>query len=288
MKPATLLLLLAGCGAPPDAKTELGRRLRADLIAVCAPYTNAGREEAVRSILRRDGVPFAEHKPVLWSLRRNLLANFAVRHPPKVLFLAHVDMTDALTALPRGWSLGAIDGPALSGGALDNGGGVAVGIELARRGYPVAFTALEEAGLLGSRALAAEMDVLPELVISIDCVGDGQLLVVVGATPNPIAASDQDAFNRQNPAVEIVRGVLWNGPLGVLPWHRGFFRATSTEAVLLTSERTWPDVLACAMALPCARIHGPRDRLAVIEIERLEEAVAWCVARGQAIHEGGR
>ncbi len=92
------------------------------------------------------------------------LCTLACRGQPTRLFLAHIDSVPG------------------SPGAVDNAAGVAALLELARSTTAtdlcLAFPPGEEAGLLGSRAMAERWPLpLPELVVALDLTGHGQLAV---------------------------------------------------------------------------------------------------------------
>jgi len=163
------LLMSAAAGLPPDFDIERVERDLRWLVEDIGPRVAGSAEEeaaaeGVRKRLRKAG-----WTPTDIGKVDNVVA---CRGTPNRLFLAHTDTVEG------------------SPGAIDNGAGVAVLLELARTsqakdlclGFPVA----EELGLVGSMAMAAQIarghpifpDGIPRLTVAMDLAGQGRLGVM--------------------------------------------------------------------------------------------------------------
>lgn len=201
----------------------------------------------------------------------------------------------------------------LSEGAVDNATGVAVALQIAaelagrdlRRTYRVLLTGAEEGGLRGARAhvarLSAEerdrvafavnldtvgMENRPNCLIS--SVGDPELRreavaaaeragYPLGQWPLPgVASGDFAPFEHTSFLTDLGRGLLFNFTGGLLPQRSWFTASWEGRVVAFSScDLVGPDdILAGLFLLPIGRIHGPRDRAARVDLERLYEQYA--------------
>ena len=209
---------------------------------------------------------------------------------------------------------GALDEPIgfsyLSEGALDNASGVAVVLEAARalskrartHTIRVLLTGSEESGLRGARAHAARIpnDEWPliDAVINVDSVGlRGEPTCLVGNESDPAlavralevararevpldaedmpfgAGGDHSAFNTSF-FQDLGRGLLFNGPAGLLPqrsWFSGFHQAP-VIAFFSCHLLDAGDYVSSLVLLPVGQLHGPRDNAGVLDPVRLGEA----------------
>jgi len=218
----------------PVGFTPTQNRLRDDVHGLVDSGGNVGRMNYVTSTLDREQISFKKYSIGWWTPYYNIVTN---ENPRKkdVMFVCHYDKTDNLTLVFRQWTHGLLDPilPCFADGGWDNGGGVAVGLELARRGYCVAFVGLEESGLIGSRALVADLPLpLPREVHCIDQVGAAK--PVRGLAPWPLGGSDHVPFQHTSFATEIVNGALFNGPFGLIP-RKTWFVCRGTKGYWMTS-----------------------------------------------------
>lgn len=269
-----LLVLATGCGTMPKATNDVQLRLRGWVNEVCDAGGNLGRQAKLQEILDRERVQYTKQSIGFYTPYYNFICN----KPQAVLFVIHHDKTDTIRNFftqPTHGFLDPVVPNVISEGAWDNGASVAVGIELARRGRYVAFTGLEESGLLGARTLAAELETLPTTVIVVDQVGAGP--VHRGVMVSPFGAHDGQPFSYMNPVCEIFRGAWMNGPLGLIP-RSAWLRWRSTDVHWLTSNPPWPilDAIANLAALPLSRIHGVFDRRYLIKPKWMEQALYAC------------
>lgn len=277
-----LLLLLSSCSLP-QAKTPLESRLRGDLESICNNWTNGGREETVEEILKRDKIKYVKQRISYVPPRFNYICN------PKAkgsMFLSHLDCTDGLTNIFRLYSLGVLDFlPPLSSGAFDSGGAVAVCLELARRGRYVCITSLHESGAQGAKVLASSMDVLPKKVFYVALVGGSHPTVAktIPILSSVFAITDGNEFDHQSAPVEMIRGLVGNGPLGLLP-NGGWLRWRGTEVIWIAGPPDWYVCDQIAQIIgsvgfgvgpPFFRYHGLMDHPCRIDLGHLAETVEY-------------
>ena len=164
-----LLLPIAAAGLPPDFDLH---RVEADLrwlVTHIGPRVAGSPEERAAAAGIAERLTAAGWTPVEVGMTGNIVA---CRGEGTRLFMAHTDTVEG------------------SPGAIDNGAGVAVLLELARTsrapdlclGFPVA----EERGLVGSGVLAAAAaeghpafpSGIPELTVAMDLAGQGRLALM--------------------------------------------------------------------------------------------------------------
>lgn len=210
--PVLLLTPLAAAAAPVGLPSDFDvERVEADLrwlVETIGPRVAGSPEEARVADWVRTELRAAGWTPADVGMPDNVVA---CRGEGRRLVLAHIDTV------------------AGSPGAIDNGAGVAVVLELARTsaapdlcvGFPVA----EERGLVGSRAMAraivdghpAVPGGLPELTVAIDLAGQGELALmglgpawtsdrlawlVDALDPVPVAPFAYRVYSRLLPAME--------------------------------------------------------------------------------------
>jgi hypothetical protein len=196
----------------------------------------------------------------------------------------------------------------LTRGADDNASGVAVALEVARElaarephlTWRILLTGDEESGLRGARTHVArlsadEWDRLL-LAINIDSVGasGGERTVIDDGDPELIARarkaarernlalatdslsffgdSDHSAFRETSFFIDFGRGLSFNLPGGFLPQRSWFTGSHGTRTLCFAEGRgDWGDFLGALVYLPLGRLHGPRDRLAGVDLGSLLE-----------------
>lgn len=258
MRALLALALLAGCGTMPEASTAMEARLRRDALAVCEPLTNGGRADAVRAALARDGVATREHD----------YDTIEAGEPRPVLFVAWHDASDGVTGLLRLLSHGVIDLPPITGGAVENAGGVAVGLELARCGRWVVFTGAHNAGHLGAHAFARSLPdaAWPRCVIVLAQLGASEPIAFAF---DGLDTSDGIAFGGWAP----VSALLTEAPWCLVPgpsWAH--WRSTRVIALRGAPDgfaadqwATIAQTAAVGVSLPVTRYHGLADTPAQLE-----------------------
>ncbi len=198
-----------------------------------------------------------------------------------------------------------------SEGALDNATGVAVVLETARavataprtHTLRVLLAGSEESGLRGARAHVARIPneewPLIDAVINVDSVGKrGEPTCLVKNESDPglitralaaaarakvpleqedmpaLAGGDHSAFAQTSFAHDLGRGLLFNGPAGLLPQRSWFTGAHGAPVIAFFSCHLIDagDWVSGVVALPVGQLHGPRDNASVVDPARLTEA----------------
>lgn len=196
----------------------------------------------------------------------------------------------------------------LSEGAIDNATGVSLLLELAasmrdeplRHTWRFLFAGSEESGLRGTRAHVARMSRADKdalvLAVNLDtvgierspnCVTDGlsdpnwseRVLEIAERVGEPLSAgampagvsTDVVVFQQNSAVRDILRGVLFNLPGGLLPqrsWFTGSHRAPTLNFSACDLIGGW-DLVAGTILLPVGRLHGPADRVGAVDLGRL-------------------
>ena len=273
-------------GQPAPAAADPAERIRGQVEAIAAGDSIGARRAAIVARLRAIGlepslVPFDPPAGGRASRRgENVVAEIASRGASAgtILLSAHYDRVE------RGR------------GVIDNAAGAAVVLELAealrrrpleRHAVKIALFDLEEAGLLGSRAMAADSmrTPLPAVVLNFDIFGYGSA-VWIGAADSagaPVPRAIADAGRRAG--LEVVVDSLYP-PSDHLSFRRTSARSYAVSLVdrrdidlLLTAFRTRanPSEMPKVMGI----IHGDGDTM-----DKLDAAA---VARGvRAVEEAIR
>jgi len=321
---ACLALLAAGCATRVPLAGEgapLGERapsLQASVEALAGSYTNLGRFAAVRARARALGLE--ERMRSEWidwfSLQRNVVIEVPGERPDAgvVYVTAHYDKTDLnplkFVSLLTNGLIDELTGLTYLGqGAIDNGTGVAVALELAasaaREPLPYTLRVLipgaEESGLRGSRAHVARLSAAERARIrfalnvdsvatreSPDCVStnasDPRLIAAALAAAERSGAglarsrvpagamSDYAPFGAHGFWRDLGRGVAFNLVGGLLPQRSWFSRHFGVPVANFSACTLidWSDYAAGTVLLPVGRIHGPRDRTSRVDLRRLD------------------
>lgn len=311
-----LCCLLCSCAsAPPPipdslraepASLDRATSLQTSLQTVVAGWGNPGRKNAIvaragelgldRS-LRTEGIDW-------FTIQNNVIIDLPGTSPELVYVVAHYDKTD-INPLRLVSSLfnGILDDlmPFTSDGAVDNGSGVSVALELAHAvskrdhalSYRFLFPGAEESGLRGTRAHLAGLPMDEKkrirMAINIDtvgvdfagnCVSEDALsskaidaarranAALALAPPNTSSDSDYAPFQKNGFLSDFLLGLENNYIGGLLP-QRSWFSSSFTVATLNFS--------ACGMtgsqgsANLVFPVHGPSDNLSRIDLTRLYE-----------------
>jgi hypothetical protein len=311
-----ICFLLCSCAsAPPPIPDSLradqisldrATSLQTTLATVVNGWGNPGRSNAVVTRANELGLGSALHTEWIdwFSIQNNVVIDLPGKSPDLVYVVAHYDKTDVNPIRLVGLLLnGVLDDlmPFMSDGAMDNGTGVAVALELAHAvsqrehqlSYRFLFPGAEEAGLRGTRAhlagLSAEETKRIRLAINIDTVGvdfaencvtedeqSGKAMEAAKrsnveltlAPPNDLNDSDYAPFRRNGFMYDFLLGLENNYIGGLLP-QRSWFGSTFTASVINFS--------ACGMsgskgtgnlAYP---VHGPSDNMTRVDLERLHD-----------------
>lgn len=311
-----LCLLLCSCASVPppvpdslrsdQASLDRATSLQTTLATVVNGWGNPGRSNAVVTRANELGLGNALHTEWIdwFSIQNNVVIDLPGKSPDLIYVVAHYDKTDVNPIrLVSSLFNGIFDDlmPFMSDGAMDNGTGVAVALELAHAvslrehtlSYRFLFPGAEEAGLRGTRAhlagLPAEETKRIRLAINIDTVGvdfaencvnddeqsnkamDAAKRAKVDLTlspPNSLNDSDYAPFRRNGFLYDFLLGLENNYIGGLLP-QRSWFGSTFAANVINFS--------ACGMsgskgtgnlAYP---VHGPSDNMSRVDLERLHD-----------------
>jgi hypothetical protein len=248
-----------------------------------------------------------------FSLQQNLIIDLPGRSPQLIYVIAHYDKTDLnplkyASLLLNGLLDDLIPFPSISQGALDNGTGVAVALELANTfahsnhflSYRFLFPGAEESGLRGTRAhlagLSTDEKAWIRMAVNIDTVGvdfasnclfldpmdpllQEEILAAAKRTGAEIeisesaeeASSDYAPFRSNGFQNDFPLGFKLNYIGGILPQKSWFGTSFSCPAVNFS---------ACGLTGPqkgetyLSHIHGPLDTLAGVNFTRLHEQYA--------------
>jgi hypothetical protein len=283
--------------------------MRQSLETVVAGWGNAGRKNAIVSRAEELGLASATRTEWIdwFSLQSNVIIDLPGTSPHLVYVVAHYDKTDMnplrlVSALFNGVFDDFI--PIFSDGAVDNGTGVSVALELAHSvatrphslSYRFLFPGSEETGLRGTRAhlasLTTEETKRIRQAINIDTVGvnfaDNCVTEDVGVKKALDAAeridvplslspsnSDNDSdyapFSKNGFQDDFLLGLQNNYIGGLLP-QRSWFGTPFTTAIMSFS--------ACGMNGSQGQnnfvfpVHGPSDNLSGVNLVRLYEQYA--------------
>lgn len=304
---ALLLAGCAGTVPPlPDDAPPAAHHIRATLQDLVYAGTNAGRQGVVVRHLRAAGCE-PELQWIDYSWQSNVLVEIPGESDRIVYVVAHYDRcaADPLHLL-NVLTLGLL-GPVadltswMSDGALDNGGGVSVAIALARhakahkppRTVRVLLTGCEEIGLRGARTHVGRLSDAEwariDAVINVDGVGAAQgslvvageeglrqrVLATAGARDLEASAwrvpagvsSDDTAF--ASPGGDVARGLLYSGPLALLPQRSWGGSGRQGVPAVWIGEAVGAHVPLLFLPLPVGPVHGPRDSASSIDLDRL-------------------
>ena len=203
-----------------------------------------------------------------------------------------------------------VDWATLSDGAIDNATGVAVALEIAaalrkiglERSYRVLLTGASESGLRGARAHVARMsdDDFGRLALAIElhAIGaDWSRTCVLGDVSDrraakeaivsarnlgmslhegesaPLTAGDYEPFASTSFGRDLGRGLLYSGPLGILPQRSWFTDAREVPVLVVSSCQLMDgaDYAARMCLFPSGRYHGAGDAAERVDIVRLYE-----------------
>jgi hypothetical protein len=292
--------------------------LKTSVESVARPHTNLGRLAALKRRARELGLErFMRSEWIDWfSFQRNLLIEVPGSDPDAGLIYvtAHYDKTDTnplkfASLLTNGWIDELTGLSYASQGAVDNGTGVAVALELAasaaREPLPhtlrVLLPGAEESGLRGTRAhvsrlppeerarvrFALNVDSVAR-VDSADCVSrnvsDPELVRAAHAASARVsgglrlgdvpdwATSDFAVFRAHGFWRDFGRGLMFSLAGGLLP-QRSWFTAPFAVPVAnfgACELADWSDFVAGSILLPVGRLHGPRDRASRVDLRKLD------------------
>ncbi len=305
-------------GLPPEAAARADS-LATSVEAIASSWTNLGRQRAVERRAAELGLGERTRSEWIdwWSLQKNVVIEIPGRSRELVYVVAHYDKVDMSPLTVASLLANGVLDPLLSplttsAGAVDNGTGVAVALELGAQirrqdnhfTYRVLLVGSEEAGLRGSRAHVARMprsekDSLALAIVidttglrsELNCVYDvsdeeyatradeaaARLNLPFAHAAMPSAASsDYAPFARNGFWRDFGRGLQFNLIGGLLPQRSWFTGSHSAPVVFFSSCNVldWGDWLGGLVLLPLGRLHGPRDRLARIDAVRLWEQYA--------------
>lgn len=320
-----LLLSLCGCASqlPPmpnnlaDKPEEYSHAesMGKSLETVVDGWGNLGRLNGVERRAEELGLGEMMSTEVIdwFSLQRNLIIDLPGRSPQLIYVVAHYDKTDInplkyASLILNGLLDDLIPFPSISQGALDNGTGVAVALELANTiahnnhflSYRFLFPGAEESGLRGTRAhlagLSAEEKAWIRMAVNIDTVGvdfarnclfldpmdsllQNEILAAAKRNGAEVeisesaedASSDYAPFRSNGFQNDFLLGVRLNFIGGILPQRSWFGTSFSCPTVNFS---------ACGLTGPqkgetyLSHIHGPLDTLAGVNITRLHEQYA--------------
>lgn len=320
-----LLLSLCGCVSqlPPMpenfANTPEAYRhaesMEVSLKTVVDGWGNLGRLSSLERRAEELGLGRFMHTEFIdwFSLQKNLIIDLPGRSSQLIYVVAHYDKTDSnplkYVSIPLNGMLNdLVPLPSMSEGALDNGTGVAVALELAawmgRREHFLSFRFLfpgaEESGLRGTRAhlagLSREEEAEILLALNIDTVGvefaknclfldpvdpllqqeifsaakrSGAEIEIGSQTED--TSSDYAPFRSNGFWNDFLMGFRFNFIGGLLPQRSWFGNSFSCPVVSFT---------ACGLSGPqngatyLSHIHGPQDTLAEVSVPRLYEQYA--------------
>ncbi len=318
-----LLLSLCGCVSqlPPIPENFADRpeayrhaeSMEKTLKTVVDGWGNLGRLNSLERRVEELGLNRFMHTEFIdwFSLQKNLILDLPGRSPQVIYVVAHYDKTDSnplkYVSIPLNGLLDdLIPLPSMSEGALDNGTGVAVALELAAwmgqrehfLSYRFLFPGAEESGLRGTRAhlagLSREEEAEIRLAVNIDTVGvefaknclfldpvDPLLQqeifsaaerngaeMEIGSNPTEDTSSDYAPFRSNGFWNDFQMGFRFNLIGGLLPQRSWFGNSFSCPVVSFT---------ACGLSGPqngttfLSHIHGTQDTLAEVDITRLYE-----------------
>jgi hypothetical protein len=316
--------LLCACAAripPVPEGIALGPHaasLKESVESVARAYTNLGRFAVVQRRARSLGLE--RHTRSEWidwfSFQRNLLIEVpgSDPHAGVIYVTAHYDKTDVnplkFVSLLTNGLIDELTGLSYaSQGAVDNGTGVAIALELAasaaREPIPhtlrVLLPGAEESGLRGTRAhvsrLSREERERVRFALNIDSVAtldgpdcvshnvsDPALVeaahaasrrVEGGLRPGmipPGATSDFAVFRAHGFWRDFGRGLLFSLPAGLLPQRSWFTRRFAVPVANFSACELidWSDWVGASALLPLGRLHGPRDRASRVDLRRLD------------------
>lgn len=301
-----MIAVVTACARPiPPPSSDVRGPAELDALvntveALAHQPVGSGRGRLVADLARERGLE-PRFEPVdWWSTQRNVVIDLPGRRPEVVYLVAHHDRTDAnwfalASILANGLLHDVVSPTFMSRGALDNGTGVAVVLELAtwlaRRdrelSWRVLFTGSEEVGLRGSRAHVSRL--APEawdrvlLAVNVDTVGasftgnclmtgitnDALVDQVVEAAQAegvplgrgripPIASTDHAAFARAGPLIDVGRGLMFNAPGGLLPQRSWFTPRVRAE------DGRRPRRAPVLVMSGCSDLLGPLDWLSAL------------------------
>lgn len=292
--------------ADPEAAKHISS-MSHTLEAIVAGWGNAGRKNAIMARAQEFGLEGGMRAEWIdwFSLQDNLIIDLPGTSPQLVYVVAHYDKTDMnpvrfVSAFFNGFLDDLI--PIMSDGAVDNGTGVSVALELARAvaarqhflSYRFLFPGSEETGLRGTRAhlagLSPEETQRIRQAINIDTVGvdfakncvsednpwshkalevSRRLNVPLSLSPDTSSNdSDYAPFRNNGFQQDFLLG-LQNNYLGGLFPQRSWFGTSFTASVVNFS--------ACGMSGSQGQgnfvypVHGPSDNLSRVDLGRLYE-----------------
>lgn len=309
--------LPAGYSSDPlvlDRADSLGTSL--DRVVEAGP--NLQRARAIESRLLQFHQGFRREPIDWWSLQDNIVVELPGTGDGIAYVVAHYDKTDINPLKVVSVLLnGALDEPIgfsyFSEGALDNGTGVAVALELVRAlqardrklTWRVLFAGSEESGLRGARAHVARMSnedwARVRFAINVDsvalasepnCVVDdgndeklnalakraaGELGFELGYWEMPsLAGGDHEPFQKTSFGWDVWRGFKFNLVAGLLPQRSWFTGSHGTRTVSFGSCNLIDagDYASSLIILPVGRLHGPRDNRGNVDRRKLYEQFA--------------
>lgn len=263
--------------AAPEA--EGFERMRTTVHALVDARTNLGRQDAVERRAKELGLEPRREWIDWFAWQSNVVIDLPGEGDPRLLYVvAHYDKVDAApetvpSLLLNGVLDPLVDWMFLSDGAVDNGTGVSVALEVAHRwksGAPgtrpslrILLAGAEEMGLRGSRAHVAGLSEAEfariAAVVNLDSVGldftptcvstnasdpglKGKLLEVAQSSGldlgtndvPPFAASDYAPFQATSFAHDFGRSLLFNLVGGLLPQRSWFTGYKSTRTLNLS------------------------------------------------------
>lgn len=319
-----LMAMLCSCAVlPPEIPSDIASNplalprvesMRDSLVAVVNGWGNRGRFNAVMKRAGELGLAkFTRTEWIDWfSIQENIIIDLPGRSPETIYIVAHYDKTDLnpmrFVSIPLN---GALDDllplPSLSDGALDNGTGVSVVLELASiiapmdhfLSYRFLFSGAEESGMRGTRAhlsgLSADEKKRIRIAVNIDTVGtdfaenclllpDGEKGIksrvmaaahrnhvdMKSATRSGASMSDAETFQENGFVDDLITGFKTNLLGGLLP-QRSWF---SGKAMI-----PYVEFSACGMTgtkqpwgIPASwDIHTPGDSIDKVNFSRLYE-----------------
>lgn len=268
--------------------------LKSNLSELAKSGGNHKREKTVIKKSNEIGLKPTLERIDIYSFQKNCLLEIKGQSKKIIYITAHYDKTDMnifklISMLLDGLLDDAISWSFTSQGAIDNGSGVTVALELAKAikdssyfyTYRILFSGSEESGIRGSRAHVARMkDSIWDNVkccINIDCVGKmGESNVLVLNQTNKrfwgiihnIALknnfrfkeivespsfSDQTPFRKTNTGVDILRSLfVFNLTGGFLPQRSYFTKSRSVPTVFISSTGLFKPYDQFNMILPMA------------------------------------